>query len=220
MTCLFKTPLFLRHLSIGIVLLTSITTVSIGQQLNNPFASFHDHKEFIIGLDNRITHLNGKFGVIYGLYTGIGYGENLRLKLGISGTPFEVGKHSPEKSTNEVGRILFATIGQEFDFLTIHKFKLTTYVNGGFGYHFYRILDPEKAELDKGVEHIFPVETGLHVRYQISEIFAFKTGGGWRFVFPEHGTNLGGYYIKLTAVINPKKLKAYLHERKERKKSS
>jgi hypothetical protein len=201
-----------------VLLLMLTSNVLLSQQLNNPFASFHDHKEFIIGLDNRITHLNNKFGVIYGLYTGIGYGENLRLKFTVSGTPFEVGKHWPEKTTSEVGRILFASVGQEFDFLTVHKFKLITYVNGGFGYHFYRILDPEKSELNKGQEHIFPVETGLHVRYQISEIVAVKTGVGWRFVFPEHATNLSGYYIKLTGVVNPKKLKAYLNERKERKK--
>lgn len=191
---------------------------SFAQHLNNPLASIHDHKEFIIGIDNRITHINDKFAVIYGLYAGVGYGENLRVKFSFSGTPFRVGKHSPDRSENELGRLLFASVGQEFDFLTMGRFKLTTYLNGGFGYHFYQILDPEKTVLRKDKEHIFPVETGIHLRYQYNKILAFKTGGGWRFVFPDHAENLGGYYIKLTAVVNPKRLKTYLRERKEKRK--
>jgi hypothetical protein len=190
------------------------------QHITNPIASLHDHKEFIIGIDNRITKINDKFGVIYGIYSGLGYGENLRFKFSISGTPFEIGKFSKEKNVNEVSRLAFVSVGQEFDFFTAGRFKLITYLNGGFGYHFYRILDHEKVEVSKGREYIWPLELGLHGRYQLNPLIALKTGVGRRFVFPEESKQLSGYYIKLTLVVNPKKLKTYFRDRKEKKRAS
>lgn len=187
------------------------------QHLNNPLTSFHDQKEFIIGIDNRITHINDRLGVIYGLYSGIGYGENLRLKFGLSGTPFEIGRVTEGKTSHRISRLLFGSIGQEFDFLTIGKFKLTTYVNAGYGAHFYRHIDSYEVQHSKGVEYILPLELGIHGRYQMTPLIAFKTGGGWRFVFPESANDLSNYYLKLTLVVNPKKLKLYLKERKERR---
>jgi hypothetical protein len=193
---------------------------AFGQHLVNPVTSLHDHKEFIIGIDNRITRINGGIGVIYGLYSGLGYGENLRFKFSISGTPFATGKFVKEQVTNQKSRLLFASIGQEFDFFTAGKFKLTTYLNGGFGNHYYRILDQEKEVVLKGKEYIWPLELGLHGRYQFNPLLAFKTGGGWRFVFPENTKALSGLYLKLTLVVNPKKLGTFMRDRKERKHST
>jgi hypothetical protein len=187
------------------------------QHLTDPFASLHDSKEFIIGIDNRITRINHQWGVIYGLYSGIGYGENLRFKFSISGTPFEIGDFSKTEIISQRSRVLFASVGQEFDFITMGRFKITTYLNGGMGYHFYRTVDIERNQISKDKEFILPLETGLHGRFQINSLLAAKCGGGWRFVAPKSANELSGFYIKLTLVVNPKNLKTYFKKRKERR---
>jgi hypothetical protein len=187
------------------------------QHINNLVVSLHDHKEFIVGIDNRITLINDKFAVIYGLYSGVGYGENLRVKFSISGTPFETGKISQQNASSQLSRLLFASIGQEFDFLTAGKFKVATYLNAGYGLHFQRSVNYREEQIEKEIETMFPLELGLHGRYQINPLIAFKTGGGYRFVFPDDASDLSGYYIKLTFVVNPKKLKTYLRDRKDRR---
>lgn len=190
---------------------------SFAQELSNPLSALHDKREFIFGIDNRITRINEKFGVIYGLYSGIGYGSNLRFKFSISGTPFEIGKVSSEKDANQVSRLLFASVGQEFDFFTFGRFKLATYLNAGFGYHYRKIINQFNMQVDDGRDFIRPVELGIHSRYQINPLFAIKAGGGWRFIFPKEQENLNGYYLKLTAVVNPKKLGSAIKARRKNK---
>jgi hypothetical protein len=188
------------------------------QQLSNPISALHDNREFIFGIDNRITSINDKFGVIYGLYSGIGYGNNLRFKFSISGTPIEIGKVSPEKNINRISRLLFASVGQEFDFFTVGRFKLTAYGNAGLGYHYYKTINQYDVQVANGRDLIRPLELGIHSRYQLNPMFAVKVGGGWRFVFPRESKNLDGYYLKLTAVVNPKRLSAVMKKRKKEKR--
>lgn len=202
----------------GLSLLVQHTLYS--QHINNPVVSLHDHKEFIVGIDNRITRINDKVAVIYGLYSGIGYGENLRVKFSISGTPFEAGRVSQHNANSQHSRLLFASIGQEFDFLTAGKFKIATYLNAGYGLHFHRTVNSSEQQIEKDIENMFPLELGLHGRYQINPLIAFKTGGGYRFVFPSEASELSGYYIKLTFVVNPNKLRTRLRERKERRRAN
>jgi hypothetical protein len=208
---------FMKSVCVAFALI--VVNHTIAQELSSPVKALHDKKEFIFGIDNRITRLNNEFGIIYGLYAGIGYGNNLRFKFGISGTPFAFGSVSPDRHANRISHLLFATIGQEFDFLTVGRFKLATYLNAGFGYHYHRILDREEVEVSDSRDFIRPLELGIHSRYQVNSLFAVKVGGGWRFVFPEKSENLEGYYIKLTAVINPKNLSTAIKERRKRKRT-
>ena len=201
------------------ILLSATPQALRSQHINNPLASLHDHKEFIVGIDNRITFINDNFSVIYGLYSGVGWGENLRVKFSVSGTPFEAGKVSRQTPDNQLSRLLFASVGQEFDFLTAGNFKIATYLNGGYGAHFYRTVNNQEEQIEKSVEYMLPLELGLHGRYQINPLIAFKTGGGYRFVFPDHASELSGYYLKLTLVVNPKKLRMYLQERKQKRQA-
>jgi hypothetical protein len=152
------------------------------------------------------------------LYSGIGYGENLRVKFSFSGTPFELGK-KPNESNSRLSKLVFVSVGQELDFLTLGKFKVTTYLNTGIGYHYHRTVTPENIEIASGRDVIRPLELGLHGRYQVTRLVAFKTGAGWRFVFPNKSNDLSGYYIKLTAVLNPKVLVEIAKARRERRRS-
>lgn len=72
-------------------------------------------------------------------------------------------------------------------------------------------------EVTGGRDVIRPLELGIHSRYQINALFAVKACGGWRFVFPFESENLKGYYLKLTAVVNPKRLGDMLKEKRENK---
>lgn len=116
-------------------ILIVLSPTIFAQHLNSPLKSIHDKREFIIGLDNRITRINDRIGLIYGIYSGLAYGDNLRVKLSLSGTPFRLGKHEPDE-ISRTSRLLFMSVGQEFDFLTFNRFKVTAYANVGFGYIF------------------------------------------------------------------------------------
>jgi hypothetical protein len=209
--------LILRNVFSGVFFFLIVQYQAISQHLTNPLTSLHDSKEFIIGIDNRITKINHQWGVIYGLYSGVGYGENLRFKFSLSGTPFTIGEISHEDSSSQESRVLFASFGQEFDFFTVGRIKLIAYVNAGFGYHFFKTFDAHREIVIKDNEPMLPLELGLHGRYQINTLIAFKTGGGWRFVGPSSANELSGFYIKLTLVVNPKNMKAYFNKRKEKK---
>ena len=83
-----------KVISYAIAMLTLVKGYS--QNITNPFESLKEKKEIVYGLDNRRTHIHQHNTVIYGLYAGIGFGKKLRVKIGINGTPFEVGKFVDE----------------------------------------------------------------------------------------------------------------------------
>ncbi|MFN8864477.1 MAG: hypothetical protein ACK5W1_09200, partial [Flavobacteriales bacterium] len=161
--------------------------------------------EIVYGLDNRRTHIYQHHTVIYGLYTGISFGKKLRFKIGINGTPFEIGKFVDENGIIKKNRLLFASIGEEFDFYQHKKFGMTTYLQAGIGNNFYRQLNQNEIEVNKGKQLIIPIETGLHFNYDLFTYLKLKTGFGWRFVTPNYSRELSGYYVKLGLSFNLKK---------------
>ena len=172
------------------------------QNITNPFETFKKKKEIVYGIDNRRTHIYQHHTVIYGLYTGISFGKKLRFKIGINGTPFEIGKFVDENGIIKKNRLFFASIGEEFDFYQYKKFGITTYLQAGIGTNFYKQLNQNGTEVNKGKECIIPIETGLHFSYDILTYFKLKTGFGWRFVMPNNSRELSGYYVKLGLGFN------------------
>lgn len=161
------------------------------------FTAFKEKKEFIYGIDNRRTHIKDHNALIYGAYMGVGFGGKLRFKVGLSGTPFEKGKFVDAQGHIKRNRLIFATLGEEYDFLIINKFRLTSYFQFGAGYNYFRIIDSIDAEKSRGRNLILPLELGVHANYDLTPWLRAKLGGGWRFVFPEYSSDLSGYYIKI-----------------------
>ena len=175
------------------------------QNITNPFETFKKKKEIVYGIDNRRTHIYQHHTVIYGLYSGISFGKKLRFKIGLNGTPFEVGNFVDENGIVKKNRLLFASLGEEFDFYQYKKFGMTTYLQAGIGNNFYRQLNQIGTEVNKGKQLIIPIETGLHFSYDLLPYLKLKTGFGWRFVAPDNSRELGGYYVKLGLSFNLKK---------------
>jgi len=167
------------------------------QVLSNPVSALKEKREFIYGIDNRRTHIKEHSTIIYGIYVGIGFGGKLRLKSGISGVPFEKGKFLDEQGLVRKNKLVFFNLGEEFDFFIHHKFRLTTYLQSGIGYNFFRKLDKFDTEIEKGNYLIIPIELGMHANYDIYTWLRFKVGGGWRLVAPYYANDLSGYYLKL-----------------------
>jgi hypothetical protein len=173
------------------------------QRFLNPLLQFAEKKQPIFGLDNRRTHVRGKWGVIYGAYSGIGMGKHLRLKIGVSASPFGLGEVDPVLPQSRISRLGFLTLGEEVDFFRHGKFTWTSYLQGGIGYDYFQWLDPQAQLLEAGREAIFPLELGLQTSFQINAWLAAKAGGGWRWVFPENRHDLGGFYLKFGLGFNP-----------------
>ncbi len=173
------------------------------QRFLNPLLQFAEKKQPIFGLDNRHTPVRGKWGVIYGAYTGIGMGKHLRLKIGVSASPFGLGEIDSLLPRSRISRLGFLTLGEEVDFFRHGKFTWTSYLQGGIGYDYFRWMGPQAQLLDKGKEAIFPLELGLQTSYQINTWLAAKAGGGWRWVFPDNRHELGGPYLKFGLGFNP-----------------
>ncbi len=131
------------------------------QNITNPFETLKKEREIVYGLDNRRTHIYQHHTVIYGLYSGISFGKKLRIKIGINGTPFEIGKFVDENGIIKKNRLFFASVGEEFDFYQHKKISLTTYLQAGIGNNFYRHLNQNGTEVNKGEQLIIPIETGL-----------------------------------------------------------
>jgi hypothetical protein len=193
----------LKVISSLIALLICIKGYS--QNITNPFETLKKKREIVYGLDNRRTHIYQHHTVIYGLYTGISFGKKLRFKIGINGTPFEIGKFVDQNGIIKKNRLFFASIGEEFDFYQYKKIGMTTYLQAGIGNNFYRQLNQNGIEFSKGKELIIPIETGLHFSYDLLTYLKLKTGVGWRFVTPNHSRELSGYYVKLGLSFNLKK---------------
>lgn len=175
------------------------------QNITNPFETLKKEREIVYGLDNRRTHIYQHHTVIYGLYSGISFGKKLRIKIGINGTPFEIGKFVDENGIIKKNRLFFASVGEEFDFYQHKKISLTTYLQAGIGNNFYRHLNQNGTEVNKGEQLIIPIETGLHFSYDLLTYLKLKTGIGWRFVTPNNSRKLSGYYVKLGLSFNLKK---------------
>lgn len=193
----------LKFISSIIALL--IWTKGNSQNVTSPFETLKKKKEIVYGLDNRRTHIYQHHTVIYGLYSGISFGKKLRFKIGLNGTPFEVGKFVDENGIVKKNRLLFASLGEEFDFYQYKKFGMTTYLQAGIGNNFYRQLNQIGTEVNKGKQLIIPIETGLHFSYDLLPYLKLKTGFGWRFVAPDNSREIGGYYVKLGLSFNLKK---------------
>ncbi len=195
---------------IRIKLISSIITLLIlvrvySQNITNPFETFKEKKEIVYGLDNRRTHIHEHNTVIYGLYSGISFGKKLRFKVGLNGTPFEVGKFIDENNLLKKNRLFFISIGEEFDFYHYKKFGITTYLQAGIGNNYFRQLNQYGTEVDNGKQLIIPIEAGLHFSYDLLPFFGLKTGFGWRHVAPKESRNLSGYYLKLGLSFNLQK---------------
>ena len=183
----------------------------------NPFQSVKGDKEFLYGLDNRRTHIQQQSTLIYGLYTGIGFGGSLRLKIGVSGTPFEVGRSTDELGNVQRNRFYFLNIGEEFDFYIKNRFRVTAYLQGGFGYNDFRKVDDNDVTISSGRATIIPLEFGMHANYDVLTWLRAKAGGGWRVVLPNEVSYLSGYYIKLGFSMSTSKfIKSYKKWKSER----
>lgn len=194
----------LKFISSIVVLL--IWAKGYSQNISNPIETLKKKREIVYGLDNRRTHIYQHHTVIYGLYSGISFGNKLRFKIGINGTPFEIGKFIDENGVTKKNRLFFASIGEEFDFYQYKKFGMTTYLQAGIGNNFYRQLNQNGTEVNKGKQLIIPIETGLHFSYDLLTYLKLKTGFGWRFVAPNNSRELSGYYVKLGLSFNLKTL--------------
>lgn len=175
------------------------------QSIVNPIETLKKKREIVYGLDNRRTHIHQQHTVIYGLYTGIGFGKKLKFKIGINGTPFEVGRVVDENGIVKKNRLFFVSLGEEFDFYQYKKFGITSYLQAGFGYNFYRQLNQSGTELNKAKQLIIPMETGFNFSYDLLSYLKLKTGFGWRFVSPNNARDLSGYYVKLGLSFNIRK---------------
>lgn len=184
---------------------TLIIVKGYSQNITNPFESLKKKKEIVYGLDNRRTHIHQHHTVIYGFYSGISFGKKLRFKIGINGTPFEVGKFIDEHELLKKNRLFFASVGEEFDFYQYKRFGMTTYLQAGIGNNFYRQINQNGIEVNKDKQLIIPIETGLHFSYDLLTYLKLRTGFGWRFVAPNNSSEFSGYYIKLGLSFNLKK---------------
>lgn len=182
---------------IFVFLLFASGEFSSAQTLPNPIHALDDERVFIYGIDNRRTHIRSQSSLIYGLYCGYSFGHHLRLKFSVSGTPFERGKNYDSRGFLLKQRLLFCSLGEEFDFLVIRRFRLTTYAQVGLGYNFFRSIDVAMNEVERGRRLIVPFELGIHMGYNINSWLQLKIGGGWRFVMPSKSRELSGYYLKL-----------------------
>lgn len=208
-----------RQLLQTVIVVAGLFSISLcnAQKLSNPLHAIKESKEFIYGIDNRRTHIKAHSTLIYGAYIGIVMGDKLRFKIGVSGTPFERGKFIDEQGLLKKNRLIFANLGEEFDFLIINRFRLTTYFQSGIGYNHYRKINALGVETEKGKNLIIPLEAGIHANYDLLPWLRAKLGGGWRFVPPAYSYDLSGYYIKIGFSVKTKKLWALYQNRKHEK---
>lgn len=184
-----------------------ITSAGVASEIPNPLSMLKEKREFIYGIDNRRTQVQKHHTVIYGLYTGISFGKRLRFKIGVNGTPFEVGRHADNRGILTRNRFFFISLGEEFDFYQFKKLSFTSYLQAGYGVNYYRSLQTNGIEMLKNQEGILPFEAGLHCNYELCHYLKLRTGAGWRYVAPKHANDLGGYYIKLGLTFSLKKFK-------------
>ena len=98
----------LKVISTSIALLVFLKGYS--QNISNPFETLKKKREIVYGLDNRRTHIYQHHTVIYGLYTGISFGKKIRFKIGINGTPFELGKFVDQNGIIKKNRLFLLVL--------------------------------------------------------------------------------------------------------------
>lgn len=177
-----------------------------GQNWISPVNPFKSKTEIIYGIDNRRTHIYQHNTLIYGLYFGIGFEDKLRFKIGLTGTPFEQGKFVDDDGLLSRNKSIFLNLGEEFDYYIKYRFRLTSYVQVGVGYNFYRKINDAEVETEVGKKLIIPIELGTHMNYDLNSWARLKLGGGWRIVAPEESNTLSGFYIKAGVGIHGKNL--------------
>jgi hypothetical protein len=199
------------------LLLLFTSAASCAQVIENPVKSLKGKRDFIYGLDNRRTHIKGQSTVIYGVYFGFGLEDKLRFKIGISGTPFEVGRTQDAQGDITRHRLIFLTLGEEFDFFIQNRFRTTTYIQAGAGFDYSRITYSNGGVSDFNRNFIVPIEFGLHVNYDVYPWLRAKLGGGWRVVLPNDSQELSGYYIKAGLGFSYKKFVHWNQEKNQKK---
>ena len=153
--------------------------------------------------------------MIYGLYCGIGFGKNLRLKLGINGNPFPIKFQLHPLPLHKHNRMAFISLGEEYSFFRYKKLTFITYLQAGLGYNFYSILDDREEIIHTGREWVAPLEIGLHTAYALNPWLSAKVGSGWRFVFPDREHDLSGYYLKLGLGIDTEYVWKWYQQKRE-----
>ena len=175
------------------------------QTFHHPIQTLHEKPELAFGLDNRYTFIGKQFVIINGAYTDVCFGEKMKFKLGLSGTPF--GFETPTNDTlSSSNHLAFITVGHEFDFVRVQKFSLSTYIQTGFGYHYYKIRNDRFSILESGRRGIVPLEVGMNLNYDFNPWLRAKIGYGYRFAFFDDFFPLSGEYAKATFTINIKYL--------------
>lgn len=197
-----------------VILLLFSSISSTAQVVENPVKSLRGERDFIYGIDNRRTHIKGQSTVIYGAYFGFGFEDKLRFKLGLSGTPFEVGRTEDSQGDITRHRLVFLTVGEEFDFFIRNRFRATTYIQAGAGFDFSRITYGIGSISDFNRNPIVPIEFGVHFNYDLYPWLRAKLGGGWRLVIPNESRDLSGYYIKAGFGFSIKKFHNWNNEKK------
>jgi hypothetical protein len=154
-------------------------------------------KQLLIKVDNRRTHIHNNFSVIYGVTATWKFDQTLRLKAGISSVPFEAGNISRTDPRKIASKLLFFTLGEEYDFLKTGKFKQTLYLQSGIGWHYFKYFELLSQSEKRSKELIVPIEAGIYTSYSVLSWLDIKLGGGWRWVLLNESRDLSNYYIKI-----------------------
>jgi len=168
---------------------------AFGQTFVNPFEVLKEKRRFIIGLDNRRTHIAGDPTLIYGVFAGVSYGGKIRLKLGVSGLPRPTEKLHNNVLSPYTSQLFFLSAGEEFDFFIHNRYRLTLYGQMGMGYNQLNFL--QQLNSVSQTDFIVPVELGSYYGYDLFPWMRLKLGGGWRFVLSDQTHDLDGYFLKL-----------------------
>lgn len=173
-------------------------------------------KQLILGIDNRRTHLNRDFVPIYGGYIGIQTEYKFRLKLGISGMPFEAGGTYSSDGRLTRSRMFYLNLGEEYDFFIREKFKLSAYGQVGLGRHYFKKYDLNNDLMLEGSENVVPLEVAVVSRYYLRSWLSLNTGFGWRWVFLNEQAQLNNYFFKLGVGVDitkfyPKNWQGFKH---------
>jgi hypothetical protein len=176
-----------RHLLLLLVMLLSVDSRVIAQQDFDPIHFYKGKKEFTYGLNNRRTHFLRDPSTIYGLYMGIEYSERLKHVITLNSNLF---------AREDEVHLYYIGLSEEFLFLQKKKWDFSTYLHAGIGR-----LRPERS--NKNPESwAYPLEAGLHVAWNWKPWLGLKSGGGYRFIFPEHLRLFEGWYYKAGISFN------------------
>jgi hypothetical protein len=171
--------------------------------LEDPLKALKGKRALIYGLDNRQTLIRGQASTIWGGYTGVSFSNKLRLKAGVSVVWLDQNLDTEEEGMRQQStRWLLTTLGEEFDFLIIGRFRLTAYGQMGLGFDFLRNQTAQNPEAGFEQNPLITLELGSHANYYVWPWAALKVGGGWRGAAPRAQRHLGGLYLKLAVGLD------------------